>query len=89
MAVRWPVTRLNWRALRAAGLELSWGEAPVRPWLNESCSALRVSESEMPELGVQLTRAIRPTLGQLVAAEAHLNTHSLGRPASERDTLRK
>ena len=89
MALRLPTTRLNWRALRAAGLELSWGEAPVRPWLNESCSALRVSESEMPELGVQLTRAIRPTLGQLVAAEAHLNTHSLGRPASERDTLRK
>ena len=89
MAVRWPVARLNWRALRGASLELSWGEVPVRAWLNESCSALRVSDSEMPELGVQLTRAIRPTLGQLVAAEAHLNTHSLGRPASDRDTLRK
>ena len=88
MAVRWPVTRLNWCVARG-GPGAEWGEVPVRAWLNESCSALRVSDSEMPELGVQLTRAIRPTLGQLVAAEAHLNTHSLGRPASDRDTLRK
>lgn len=48
MALRLPTTRLNWRALRGAGLELSRGRGARAACLNESCSALRASESGRP-----------------------------------------
>ena len=83
-----PATRLNWRALRGAGLELRGGRRRRAARWKAVRRCVRLS-LRCPELRVQLMTAIRPMLGQVVASKAHLNTHSLGRPASDRDTLRK